>query len=636
MKNILFITLAVMTFFSCREDELVENIGDSEAVVVLNINVQQRTRAVEPGHEAASGATINPTVRTVTFMAYDSYDNLLTSILLDDTQMENALYGSYKKPDKTSVDKDVKPAGATIGVPKGTTKVDVVLNDYSNEQHVTNINFFNYRDGKDGSGSPYPTGMETSYERVPLVSKTGRVTLSEINKKPDGNAKVPTYTVDFEVAPSFARFEVHGAIDVAAPEEWQDYWGNSWFTTTYKDFSDYVAASLSELTLEVSGDNSGVIMLHKLSGPDIEYGYCGAIAATEKNGFASTDNIDNNTLVFLPKYFYIHGNVHSTPDVDPRQRIDDPANVVNSYTDKNDVGKWLKNPYIDGKTITWLTWNPNTYYAVDIEEIFVNNIKVRGSNYDNYLFPWPGSEATSHWPNWYKAYHLDGWHTAGVSTGQVFMCMGNMWDRIAQNANGDNGVVSVPGITADGESSGNSTNMPVMTKKAAAVSGKSEYYSTTRNLGITKGKAAGYQIYPQRTGIANTDANKDQLGSVLPHIIVKVKAYKTQVDYVAGSSSYEAGREFVTLKLFRDGNNKRITDFAMGSIYRLDLSSLKNNMVGAAPIPGGTLQPADPANPTVPIVPKDPFDPDPEMPGANVEVTVKVIPWTVQNITPEI
>lgn len=646
MKKIIFMTLAVVALFSCKEDEVIDNTDDSESLVVLNINVQGRngTRAVEPGHEVSGvtgSSTIDPTVRTVTFMAYDGYDNLLTSILLDDEQMEAALYGSYKNSDGTQGTAQ-KSNGATIGVPKGTTKVDVVLNAYSNDKNVTNINFFNYREGKDGTGAAYPLGMGNSYDRVPLVSQAGKVALSSSSIKPDVNSKVNTYVVNFDVAPSFARFEVHGAIDVNAPEEWKDYWGNRWFTVTYKEFEEFVVANLSDFTLDNSLDDSGVLTLHKMQGEVIEYGYCGAIAATEKNGFAQSDNIEDKTLVYLPEYFYIHGNTHVTPQIEPQMRINTgtEGNVVSSGGSAN-ANKWIKNPYIDiHSTINWLTWNPNVYYAVDVEEIFVNNIKVRSSTDPIFLMSWPGSESTTYWPDWYKAYHLKGWHTAGVSSGHTFMCMGNMWDRIAQIVSGDAGSIDVPGVDATGGSTGITEKMTVITKKAAAATDKSEYYSTTnRNLGIAKGKAAGYQIYPQLTSLVDIDANKDQLGSVLPHIIVKVKAYKSAADYQAGDvDSYAKDKQFVTLKLFKNGND-HVTKFLMGNIYRLDLSTLKSSMVGPAPIPNGTLQPTnpnDPSNPGDPIQPKDPFDPDPEMPGANVEVTINVIPWTIQNITPDI
>ncbi|WP_293712550.1 hypothetical protein [uncultured Parabacteroides sp.] len=644
MKKIIFMTLAVVALFSCKEDEVIDNTDDSESLVVLNINVQGRngTRAVEPGHEVGTG-TINPTVRTVTFMAYDGYDNLLTSILLDDDQMKAALYGAYNKVDGTPGETQKPVEGATIGVPKGTTKVDVVLNAYSNDDNVTNINFFNYKDGKNGSNVAYPTGMEYSYDRVPLVSKTGKVSLATSSIKPNAGSKVLTYVVDFEVLPSFARFEVHGAIDVKTPEKWEDFWGNHWFTMTLGDFRAFVDGELANVKIGPI-DSDGVINLHKPNdmtnptGP-YDYGYCGAIAGTLTNGFADTDDItDDKTIVYLPEYFYIHGNTHVTPTVGSAgtPKIDPLTNVVLlNAADANAAGKWLKNPYVEGKNITWLTWNPNAYYAVDVEEIFINNIKVRSSSDPVFLMAWPGSESSSYWPNWYKAYHLNGWHTAGVSSGHTFLCMGNMWDRIAINATGDAGSIDVPGIDLTGGSSGHTDKMPVITKKAAAFAGKSEYYSTDRNLGVAKNKAAGYQIFPQSTNITDIDANKDQLGSVLPHIIVKVKAYKTAADYQTNSDSYVKDKQFVTLKLFKSGSTNHVTSFAIGNIYRLDLSTLLSSMVGTTPIPGGTHQP-DPTDPTKPIQPKDPFDPDPEMPGANVEVTINVIPWTIQNITPDI
>ena len=81
-------------------------------------------------------------------------------------------------------------------------------------------------------------------------------------------------------------------------------------------------------------------------------------------------------------------------------------------------------------------WFPNYYYAVDVEEIYVNNIKVRDASRDPFMLPWPGSEAAAGWPDWYKAYHEKGWHTAGTSENNTFLCMGNMWDRIVgSNAN---------------------------------------------------------------------------------------------------------------------------------------------------------------------------------------------------------
>lgn len=646
MRRFLMLALVAMALFSCKENEVVidDGTGDNEAIVVLNINVQGRpgSRAVEPGHDGANDETATPQVHTVSLMAYDTYDNLLTSILLDDTQMSKALYGQYTKPDGTPGTTQA-PAGATIGVPKGTAKVDVVINAYSNEKNVTNINFFNYREGKDGSGNAYTSGMETSYARVPLVSDAGKVSLESSQLKPGATGNVPTYTIDFTVVPSFARIEVYGGINVAEPKEWVDYWNNRWFVMTYKEFVDYVQASMLGLTLE-KDDDSGVITLHKMTSTAFDYGYCGAIAATKGNGFSDAVTITDDTPVYLPEYYYIHGNTHTAPEKKGDVRIDKVlgTNIVASVDEGGNVnvGKWIKNPYVEGQTIDWVKWNPNVYYAVDVEEVFVNNIKVASLGDLPFLMPWPGSEAATHWPDWYRGFHLKGWHTLGVSTGHTFKCMGNMWDRIAQATTGDAGVVNVPGIDANGGSTNIPEPMAVITNKAAASSGKSKYYATDRNLGIETGKAAGYQIYHQSTLLADIDANKDNLGSALPHIILKVKAYKTKDKYTAGTStSYEKDKQFVTMKLFKKDAVSHITNFAAGNIFRLDIASLLSSMVGPVPIPSGTHQPKDPNNPTDPgdpIQPKDPFDPDPEMPGANVEVTIDVIPWTIQNITPDI
>ena len=73
-------------------------------------------------------------------------------------------------------------------------------------------------------------------------------------------------------------------------------------------------------------------------------------------------------------------------------------------------------------------------------------------------------------------------------------------------------------------------------------------------------------------------------------------------------------------------NNDFLTSFQAGYIYRIDLNSLISAFVGKIPVPGGVTTED----------PKDPIDPDPEMPGVNVVVSVKVNPWKVTDITPSI
>lgn len=558
----------------------------------LTINVNRAlTRAVEDGHPGSNGDKISPKILAVTILSYDNVGVELGATDLTPDQIKLAIWGSYQIKQGGTwtpvTNNTTKPAGVKIGLPKGTTHVDVVVNRASLSEFVneTNINYFNYRDNKNGQNTDYSYG-DDNFDRVVLT--TDKYGKGAPLKNPVIGPSIPTYSMDFSVKPYMTRMEVHGGINVAPEEDWIDGYNNMWRTMTVTEYEN------------VSREF-----------PDINGKYSkGAVKGTPSNGF------DQNT-VYIPQYYWFREGLN----------VDEPVarDLSNSHENETDIptdgSGWVKQPYYDVATVQ-VKWLPNRYYAVDVESVFINNVKVKGAERVPYMHQWPGSESVTLWPNWYKAFHTEGWHSTGQSAGNTFLCMGNMWDRISEANDPNTGYTEIDFPELNGVS-----KMQIITGKAKPTTDKSVYYDavTNRNIGVAANKAAAYIIYPQSKQFTTTTTDGSKLRHELPHIILKVKVYENATKYAAGT--YVNGKEFITLSLFSDaalGTGNYITEFKGGNIYRFNLNDLLYTFVGDVPVPGG--------KPTED--PTDPVDPDPEMPDSELVMTVKILEWVIQNIFP--
>lgn len=606
MKRLILMAFAAMAMFSCQKENSGPNASDKASVANIKINVNRViTRDIEGGHPGAADntTTVNPKIFAVTVISYNEYGAEIGRTDLSTGEIKDALFGNYRDSDgnagSNTTANDAK--GVSVGLPVGATKVDVILNcPTPDHKAVTNINYFNYRDNTNGSGDAYANG-DDNLDRVYLVTDNyGSGVELKGNETPGTtNQDVPSYTVAFKVRPYMARMEVFGGINVADYAVWIDYYNNHWSTMS---LTDYLAATKEQ---ESDADDKG----------NYKYGTRGTGTLEDGgNGF------DKNT-VYISEYYW-HKTSGSVGVPQPRTGKYPAGNTLDTEADIDDPSTpgegWVPNPYYDAaKQVRWL---PNRFYAVDVEEIFINNIKVRDITYDPYLHPWPGSQSAVYWTNWYNAFHTAGWHTAGTSASNTFLCMGNMWDRIASSKS----VQSIAFPALNG-----TDHMDVITGKAEVIAGKSKFYSTQRNLGVEDAKAAAYQIYPQAKKSTTGANDKDKLMTEMPHIVLKVKAYDNATDYAAGK--YVASKEFITVKLFsqeQEGKGSYLTTFEKGNIYRFNLNDLLYSFIGNVPVPGGR-HPGD-------VQPTDPVDPDPEMPGAELIVKVQVLPWTVQNMYPVI
>lgn len=593
MKKITLLILTVVALFSCKKEE--QNSPERDASAMnLTINVNRAlSKAVEDGHPGNNADKISPKILSVTVLSYNNAGVELGATDLRPEEIKLAIWGSYQTNQSgtwTPVSTSVKPTGVKIGLPKGTTHVDVVVNraPLSEYNAETNINYFNYRDNKDGLNGNYSYG-DDNFDRVILATADYGKGAPLANRV--AGITTPTYNMDFSVKPYLTRMEVHGGINVAPEEDWTDGYGNMWRTMTVTEY---------ETAASVIPDGDGKYPL-------------GAVKGTPANGF------DQNK-VYIPQYYWFRNG----------SNMDDPVdrNGNNSHENTNSISPngsgWIKQPHYDGAAANQVKWLPNRYYAVDVESIFINNIKVKGAERTPYMHPWPGSESTALWPNWYKAFHSGGWHSSGSSMGNTFLCTGNMWDRISEANDATNGYTEVAIPAINGES-----KMKIITGKAKPTTGKSVYYDSanSRNIGIATNKAAAYIIYPQVKKTSTGDTESAKLRHELPHIILKVKVYKDAAQYAAGT--YATGKEFITLSLFSDGalgTGNYITDFTGGNIYRFNLNDLLYTFVGDVPVPGG--KPTDDKDPI------DPVEPDPEMPESELIMTVKILEWAIQNIFP--
>lgn len=616
MKKVLFLMLAAIGLFGCHEDEVAPEVSHEGDILGLVVNIDKSRplgRAMEEGHPNSSYI---PTIFSISVYAYNSYGTATIIDLLTKEQIAKAIVGEfYFGSDRTPTQGTATTgAGAPVGLPGGTVSVDVVMNN-ALEKYTdisTNINYYNHRNEKDGGWETSADKADNSknnffgtnnFDRVFLTTNDyatkGQKLPSSVTKGANG---VLQYTMSFTVAPALARFEAFGGIPTAEEELWVDRRGRYWKKVLKTEF------------LNNGGTENDLIIDGKLR----------------------NEMLKDDLYYYIPEAYWSGGDKladyvynHGGPDMKPAQ------NAPNHWVANRDFASW--GTVDPGMNINYFVkWYPNAFYAVDVEEVYINNIKVTAPDGNVILTAWPGNSAESNgWAHWYKAYHLHGWHTAGYSALNAFYCMGNMWDRIAtvDNARGVSKNVDFKaanlGITEVGGNNEMITDYIV--GGAKPVAGVSKYYSGTRSIGIADNKAAAYMIYAQQSTGSSTGKNTD-----MPHLVLKVKCYSTKDDYDKGTPV--AGKNFITIANFTS-DGAFVTKFDRGTIYRVNLADLLGSFVGKFPVPG-TLPPEDiptvPGKPDVPVEPNDPVDPDPEMPAAELSVGITILEWTVKNIKPSI
>lgn len=186
----------------------------------------------------------------------------------------------------------------------------------------------------------------------------------------------------------------------------------------------------------------------------------------------------------------------------------------------------------------------NGVYAVDVEQIYVNNYKhTKGTN-DLTFNP----------------------HSTGAA-----------WDVIYSTANSNDIKFT-----------------DVITTTSSPASGS--FYTGTptadHNLGVVTGKAAAYHLFAAKA--ENTTTPKVE--EALPHVILKVKVYKDEADYTAKTPM--AGYDFMTIRSFNEGANI-LSEIVAAKIYKIDLNSLTVNF---------KPNPTDPDKPIVPVDPDPEMD----------------------------
>lgn len=632
MKKVFLLTVAAIAFCGCQKDDFVESPEVTTGPAFLNLQISvdklSMTRAVEEGHTVAGAI---PKIYSVTVYAYNAY-GVATELDLSPEQITEAVAGDYYYkngkdpiPGGASIDAGgTLTDGAKVGLPVGTSKVDVVLNNPSSKYKdiSQNINYYNHQNGylTDGKWPNAEDGSnyfgDNNYDRVFFVTdKYGKGGYELVNQTAVGE-----YTQTFTVQPALARFEVYGSINAKAEEKWEDAYGRYWMRIAKDALIAYAQNNFTGAAQKLIDGTSG--------------GY--------KEGMLA-ETIDNVDYINIPEAYLTGGSKDNAK--------------YNHGT--NPVGTWAKNVYYESlisssaQASGWqpINWFPNAFYAIDVEEIYLNNIHVASADLavSPVLTPWPGFDnlgEAAGWPHWYKAYHLHGWHTAGYSAANSFYCMGNMWDRIAEADSKDvqksgplgtfaargtaepvkwNGL-NVPSVSGGGTLE--TTYLKGGSQPIAKIAGYGDE-PNKRNIGIIANKAAAYMFYEQSSKTSAglpADAYTD-----LPHVIVKVKCYKDKASYLAGEPT--TSKNFITMKLFSHSDNSAnyITEFKKGTIYRVNLEDLLQSFVGQIPI--STL-PQEDSNKEP--QPKDPVTPDPEMPGSQLIMGIKVLSWTIQNAKPVI
>lgn len=176
----------------------------------------------------------------------------------------------------------------------------------------------------------------------------------------------------------------------------------------------------------------------------------------------------------------------------------------------------------------------NGVYAVDVEQIYINNYKhTKGSN-DLTLNP----------------------HSTGAD-----------WDNIYSRA---------------------SSNDIKFTDVITPLSGS--FYTGTpadHNLGVLTGKAAAYHLFDAKAENVTTP----KVEEALPHVILKVKVYKDEADYTTKTPM--AGYDFITIRSFNEGANI-LSEIVAAKIYKIDLNDLTVNFKPNPTDPDKPIVPVDP------------------------------------------
>lgn len=188
----------------------------------------------------------------------------------------------------------------------------------------------------------------------------------------------------------------------------------------------------------------------------------------------------------------------------------------------------------------------NGVYAVDVEQVYINNYKHTKGN----------DELTDN-PN----------------------SLGSAWDAIYSTAN---------------------TNDIKFTDKIASPATGSFYTGTPadHNLGVLAGKAAAYHLFAAKAEVTPpaSESTTPQVEKKLPHVILKVKVYKDAAAYA--SKTAMAGYDFMTIRSFNEGNDI-LSEIVAAKIYKIDLNSLTPNF---------KQNPTDPDTPIVPVDPEPEMD----------------------------
>lgn len=198
--------------------------------------------------------------------------------------------------------------------------------------------------------------------------------------------------------------------------------------------------------------------------------------------------------------------------------------------------------------------NVNGLFAIDVDTIYINNISLK-----------PDSVPT------FNAGYLtkQGWQDATVYTASNGTFR-NMWDALSG------------GNTATYENS----------------------------IGIITNKAAAYHLFPYDPKSTDSVIVREKM----QHIVLKVKAYKTAADKIAGTAL--PNMNYITIRSIIDkATDSRVNKLNRATIYRVDLADLKDYFK-----PGVT----------------PPIDPEPEAGKVDLAITATLLDWTTVNAKPEL
>lgn len=198
-----------------------------------------------------------------------------------------------------------------------------------------------------------------------------------------------------------------------------------------------------------------------------------------------------------------------------------------------------------------VTENGNGLFAIDVEAIYINNICLT-----------PNATPTRNLGDLIN----QNWQDEAVYT-NTNGAFRNMWDNL----------------------SGNTSNYE-------------------NSIGIVEKKAAAYHLFPYDPKSTDSVIVREKM----QHIVLKVKAYKTAANKIAGTAL--PNMNYITIRSITT-DSARINKLERGMIYRVDLKDLKDYF-----------------KPDV----TPPIDPEPEAGKVDLAVTATVLPWTIVNAKPEL